>query len=90
MNISIQVSRDAKKKDALQLIGLVMRQGAMLEALQGTEVQLSTQDDVSYTQTIDELGNFVFSALMPATYTLELQFPEGTVVIEQLSLAIQG
>ncbi len=34
-------------------------------------------DGYETTQSIDELGNFVFSSLVPATYTLELQFRKG-------------
>jgi hypothetical protein len=40
-------------------------------------------------QNVDELGNFIFSSIAPATYTLELQFPESTVVIDQLPLVLQ-
>jgi hypothetical protein len=56
---------------------------------------LSTQDvgislpGAQYTQTIDELGNFVFSSIAPATYTLELQFLESIIVIDQVPVAPQ-
>jgi hypothetical protein len=33
---------------------------------------------------VDELGNFIFSSLVPATYNLELQAPDGIIVIEQI------
>jgi hypothetical protein len=92
VNISIQVERGPSRKDSLQLIGFVTRQGTTLEALQGTSVQLSTVADTGktvYTQNIDELGNFVFSSLIPATYTLELQLPEGIVVIDQLPITAE-
>jgi len=88
-SISIQVERGAGRREALQLIGFVTRKGVALEALQGVPVLLSSQSDTVYTQNIDELGNFVFSAISPATYTLELQFPESTIVIEQLPVAVQ-
>jgi len=42
-----------------------------------------------YKQNIDELGNFVFSSISPATYMLELQLPDSTIVIEQLPIALQ-
>jgi hypothetical protein len=89
VTISVQVERDPVHKDTLQLIGFVARKGTTVGTLQGNAVQLSTAEESEktiYTQTIDELGNFVFSALVPASYTLELQLPEGTVVIDQLSL----
>ena len=102
LSISIHVERGTGRRDTLQLIGLVTRQGEALDVLQGTQVLLSSQNVeipfaetlsegqvARYTQRIDELGNFVFSSIAPATYTLELQFPESTVVINQLPLALQ-
>jgi anti-sigma factor RsiW len=89
VNISIQVERDSSHRGSLQLIGLVTRKSTTLEALQGTPVQLSSQTSTVYTQKIDELGNFVFSSIAPATYTLELQFPESIIVVDQLVLSTQ-
>ena len=88
-SISIQVERGTGRREALQLIGFVTRKGVALEALQGVPVFLSSQSETVYTQNIDELGNFVFSSISPATYTLELQFPESTIVIEQLPVTLQ-
>jgi hypothetical protein len=89
MTISLQVERGSHRKDALQLIGFVMRQGSTLEALQGTSVHLTSQTKKVYTQHIDELGNFVFSSIVPATYTLELRFADGVVVIDEFSVSPQ-
>jgi len=89
VSISVQVERGTSRTEALQLIGFVTRLGATLEALQGTPVLLSSQARTVDTQNIDELGNFVFSSISPATYTLELQFPESTIVIDQLPVALQ-
>lgn len=92
VSISIQIERGPSRKDSLQLIGFVTRQGTTLEAMQGTPVRLSTLASTGkmvYTQNIDELGNFVFSSLVPATYTLELQLPEGIVVIDQLPVTTE-
>ena len=89
VSISIQVERGTGRREALQLIGFVTRKGVALEALQGIPVLLSSQSDTVYAQNIDELGNFVFSSISPSTYTLELQFPESTIVIEQLPVALQ-
>lgn len=93
VNVSLQVERDARnssRNDSLQLIGFVTRKGTTLEGLQGVPVQLSSQAHDVYMQHIDELGNFVFSPIVPATYTLELQFPEGIIVIEQIPIALQN
>ena len=84
ISISVQVDRGTSRRDALQLIGFVTRKDVALESLQGVPVQLVSQADTQYRQNIDELGNFVFSSIVPATYTLELQFPESTIVIDEL------
>ena len=95
LSISIQVERGTSHRDALQLIGFVTRKGEALGVLQGTPVLLSAQDagksfdGTQYMQSIDELGNFIFSSIAPATYTLELQFSESIVVIDQLPVVLQ-
>lgn len=89
ISISVQVDRGTSRRDALQLIGFVTRKDVALESLQGIPVQLVSQADAQYKQSIDELGNFVFSSVAPATYTLELQFPESTIVIDELPVAFQ-
>ena len=88
-SISMQLDRGAERNDALQLIGLVTRQGASLEAFRGIPVSLSSPGRSIHTQVVDELGNFVFSSLSPATYSLELQLPDTTIVIEQLPVDMQ-
>ena len=88
-NISIQLDRGASRRDSLQLIGFVTRKGSSLESLQGIPVVLSSPTNIVYKQNIDELGNFVFSSISPATYMLELQLPDSTIVIEQLPIALQ-
>jgi anti-sigma factor RsiW len=86
MNISLQVESELGRKDGVQLIGFVTRKDAALDAFQGMAVRLIASPQMVYMQKIDELGNFVFSAIAPATYTLELDMPEGTVVIDQLTV----
>nr|BBH92458.1 hypothetical protein KTA_06570 [Thermogemmatispora argillosa] len=87
-SISLHVEHGSSHQDGLELIGFVTRKGTALEALQGTPVRLTAASGAVRSGKIDELGNFLFSALAPETYTLELQFPEGTVVIESLQLAL--
>ena len=98
LTISIQVERTpqhAHQRGSLQLLGFVTCDGKALEELQGTSVSLSSQtkagdgrDQGVYSQVIDDLGNFLFSALEPDTYLLELQLPERVVAIEQLYLTL--
>src|SRR5205085_9339441 len=89
ISISVSVEREMNQRDSLQLIGFVTRNGAALEALQGLPVLLASQANVQYTQSVDELGNFVFSSIIPATYTLELQFPDRTIVIDALPVTMR-
>ncbi|GAC1567671.1 MAG: hypothetical protein NVS3B14_14430 [Ktedonobacteraceae bacterium] len=88
-SISMQLERVAERNDALQLIGLVTRKDTTLEALQGMPVSLLSQTSPVYTQTVDDTGNFVFSSISPATYSLELQLPDTIIVIEQLPVDLQ-
>jgi anti-sigma factor RsiW len=98
LTISLQVERTpqhAHQRGSLQLLGFVTCDGKALEELQGVSVLLSSQTKVGagrdqsvYSQVIDDLGNFLFSALEPDTYVLEFQLPEGVVAIEQLSLTM--
>jgi len=98
LTISLQVERTpqhAHQRGSLQLLGFVTSDGKALEDLQGTSVLLSSQTKVGderdlavRSQVIDDLGNFLFSALEPDTYVLEFQLPERVVAIEQLSLTM--
>lgn len=89
VNVSMQLEQEPGHDGMLQLIGFVTRNGVTLEELRGMQVQLSSTSQAVYTQRIDELGNFIFSALAPATYALELQFPDETIVIDQLTISSQ-
>lgn len=88
-SISLQVERETGRVDSFQLIGFVTRKDTTLELLQGMPVLLSSQTETVYAQSVDELGNFVFSALVPALYNLELQASEGIIVIEQIPVELQ-
>jgi hypothetical protein len=88
-SISLQLERATGRVDSFQLIGFVTRKDMSLEALQGIPVLLSSQAKTVSAQNIDELGNFVFSSLVPAIYTLELQSPDGIIVIEQIIVDTQ-
>ncbi|GAC1423062.1 MAG: hypothetical protein PVS3B3_33580 [Ktedonobacteraceae bacterium] len=92
VNVSIQVERGTAYKDTLQVIGFVARKGTTLEALDGTPVKLIQQSATSMieeAEPIDDLGNFVFSAVVAGTYMMEIHFKEGIVVIDQLPIEIQ-
>ena len=101
LTISLHLEQDQKYRQEMQLIGLVMRDGDV-HALEGATVQLlqqsmettasdeQTQVKVVAAQTIDELGNFIFSSLAPALYTLEIQDSDAIVRIEGLAIEKQA
>jgi hypothetical protein len=96
LTISVQVERASHvhQRNSLQVLGFVTCSGHAVEDLQGTSVVLfSTRTGNgckphSHEQMIDDLGNFLFPCIELDTYTLELQFPDRIIVIEQLSLTL--
>jgi hypothetical protein len=88
-HISLQVERETGHADSFQLIGFVTRTHVALQDLQGMPVLLSSGSDTVSAQQVDELGNFIFSALAPASYTLQLQASDGIIVIEQIPVEEQ-
>jgi hypothetical protein len=89
LTVSLQIEKDPHDQSSVQLIGLVTSAARTFEELQGIAVQLTTATGFVDTQHIDELGNFIFSSLAPATYALTLRFPDKVIVIEQLPVALQ-
>jgi len=89
VDISLHVERKISRKELFQLVGFVARKDTRPETLEGTLVQLSSPTNEIATQSIDELGNFLFSSLAPTTYLLELCFPENIIVIDQLRVGMQ-
>lgn len=83
-HISLQVEREVGHVASFQLIGFVTRKNATLETLQGMPVLLSSPTGAVSAEQVDELGNFIFSSLLPASYTLELQATDGIIVIEHI------
>jgi hypothetical protein len=87
----VQVEREAPSRDLLQVIGFVARKGTTLEMLNGTPVKLVKQTSNAfseYAETIDDLGNFVFSGVEEGVYTLEISFAEGIVAIDELQVTL--
>lgn len=88
-SISLQVERGLGHDKSVQVIGFVTRKGAALESLQGVRVVLTSPANTTSTQTIDELGNFIFPAVQPGTYTLELHLDDTIIAVEQLPVDLQ-
>jgi len=87
-SISLQIEHGLSHNDSVQVIGFVTRKGTALESLQGATVVL-TSSVATYVQEIDDLGNFIFPSVQPATYTLELRIDDTTIVVEQLPVDLQ-
>lgn len=88
-SISLQLERVTGRADLFQLIGFITRKDTALDTLQGIPVLLSSETKAVSAENVDELGNFVFSSLVPATYTLELQSSDGIIVIEHITVDTQ-
>jgi hypothetical protein len=96
LTISVQMERASHihQRGSLQLSGFVTCSGHAVEDLQGTSVVLFStstnngSEPHSYSQVIADLGNFLFPCVEPDTYTLELQFPDHIIAVEQLSLML--
>jgi hypothetical protein len=75
----------------VSILGLVVREGPMggvdtLPGPTGNEVRLVAPDGTTQMGALDDLGNFTFDDLAPATYQLEVQLPDRIVVVEAMSV----
>ena len=66
------------------LIGLLVVEGVEASALAGNEVRLVPTHGALSVTTVDDLGNFELSGLVPGAYALEVNLPDAVVVIEEL------
>jgi hypothetical protein len=66
------------------LIGLVVDAASPPGALAGHGVRLLPRDGGPIVSTLDDLGNFEFTGLMPDAYALDIDLPEGIIVIQEL------
>ncbi|WP_220194989.1 hypothetical protein [Ktedonospora formicarum] len=87
----VSISLQLETNGTAQLVGFVSRKETSLSSLQGTPVVLLSRDERdTYTQQIDELGNFIFPHLAPKMYSLELHFSERCVVIEEVFITLDA
>ena len=54
------------------------------EVQTGAEIKLVPREGAPTVATLDDLGNFEFANVEPGNYTLEIDLPDGTIVIEEL------
>lgn len=63
------------------LVGLVVMPARAPAALAGRAVRFSAHDGPGAETTLDEMGNFEVDALRPGLYALEIDLPDGSVVV---------
>lgn len=68
------------------LLGLVVATGHLPDVLQGREVRLLPRDGSPLRTRLDDLGNFEFADVAAGRYALEVELPDGILVIEELRI----
>jgi hypothetical protein len=66
------------------IFGLVVSSHASAESLTGREARLVPRDGAAVITALDDLGNFELNDLAAGLYALEIDLPDGVVVIEEL------
>ena len=66
------------------LIGLVVPGAQAPEAMEGRDVRLLPRQGQPLTVKLDDLGNFEFASVPAGDYVLEIDLPDGIIVIEEL------
>jgi hypothetical protein len=66
------------------LLGLVVAAGQPPEALEGHEVRLVPREGELLRTQLDDLGNFEFGNVAAGQYLLEVDLPDGVLIIEEL------
>jgi hypothetical protein len=66
------------------LLGLVVAAGQAPDTFEGHSVRLIPRDGAPLHTELDDLGNFEFSDVAAGNYALEVDLPDGVLVIEEL------
>lgn len=66
------------------LLGLVVAADQSPDALEGHEVRLLPREGAPMRTQLDDLGNFEFPHVAAGNYALEVELPDGVLVIEEL------
>jgi hypothetical protein len=75
------------RRGRTSLMGLIVREDGELEIPAGSTARLLAPTGAAESAEIDDLGNFAFDDLVPATYALELQLGDDVVVVEDVPMA---
>lgn len=80
-DVTVSVGR---AKTSGSLLGLVVPSQMLPDALEGRQVKLLPRDGSALQTHLDDLGNFQFADVGPGLYALEVDLPDGILVIEEL------
>jgi anti-sigma factor RsiW len=75
------------RRGRASLMGLVVREDGDLEVPPASTARLLAPSGAAEATEIDDLGNFAFDDLAPATYSLELQLGDTVVVVEDVPVS---
>ena len=89
LDIDLQVSGEDRQR-TLRLIGQVMPANDDPSQVQGCQIRLEQEEEVTTTATADELGTFVFPAVVPGDYELWLDLPQAEVWIPSVIIGRSG
>ncbi len=89
LDIDLQVSGEDSQR-TIRLIGQVMPADDDPSQVQGCQIRLEQEEEVTATVTADELGTFVFPAVVPGDYELWLDLPQAEVWIPSLIIGRSG
>jgi hypothetical protein len=89
LDIDLQVSAEDSPR-TLRLIGQVMPANDDPSQVQGCQVRLEQEEEVTATATADELGTFIFQGVVPGNYELWLDLPQAEVWIPGLTIGPSG
>jgi hypothetical protein len=80
-DVTVSVGR---AKTSGSLLGLIVPSRMLPEALEGRQVRLMPREGSPLQARVDDLGNFQFADVGPGLYALEVDLPDGILVIEEL------
>ncbi len=85
ITVTIQTLKPYSKE--WMVLGLVQRDNHTMEAIAGVEVRICESGQTLATETIDELGNFVFAEVTPPDlFDLEIALEDKVVLVPHLKL----
>ncbi len=85
LDIDLQVSGEDSQR-IIRLMGQVMPANDDPSQVRGCQIRLEQEEEVTAMTTADELGTFVFPAVVPGDYELWLDLPQAEVWIPSLTI----